>query len=286
MTETRDAKRDSETLREVADLIRDDPNRKGALLEFGSAGQLVMTGDMHGSVRNFEKLQRYCALDRNPGRSVILHELIHTELDFMKRQDDSIQLLVRAAEWKRDHPDNVFFLQSNHELAQWKRQEITKAGRSVLDDFEYGVRAAYGAGADDVMSAVDAYIAALPFAARTRNGVFMSHSLPDPMMFDMFDMSLFERQPSEAELSPGGLAYSLVWGRFHSAEAIEYLARKLDVEVFIVGHTPQEFGHARFGRLIVLASDHAHGVFLPIDLAVTPEPEKLERAIRKFVSIE
>ncbi|MCA9245262.1 MAG: hypothetical protein KDA32_15000, partial [Phycisphaerales bacterium] len=221
LTEKPDAKRDAETLREAAALIREDPNRKGALLEFGAAGQLIMTGDMHGSVRNFEKLQRYCQLERSPARSVVLHELIHTELDYSTRRDDSINLLVRAAEWKCKYPDNVFFLQSNHELAQWKRQEITKGGRSVLDDFDQGVRAAYGGGADTVMSAVDEYIAALPLAARTRNGVFMSHSLPDPLMFDMLDMSLFEREPTESELSPGGLAYSLVWGRFHSAEAIE-----------------------------------------------------------------
>lgn len=273
-------------LYDAVSAIEGDPNREGSLLRFGGAGQLVMTGDLHGNVANFEKLRRFCALERSPGRFVILHELIHGEVGGEDGLDLSIDLLLRAAAWKCEFPDNVFFLQSNHELAQLRNQEITKAGRSVLYDFEQGVRARFGDGAAAVLDAVSAYIAALPLAARTANGVFACHSLPDPLLIPHFDVGVFERRPTEADLSPGGPAYALVWGRFHSAQSVEVLAARLGVEHFIVGHTPQEFGYRVVGRMIILSSEHNHGVFLPIDLSRRYTTQELEAAIRKFVSVE
>ena len=272
-------------LREAADLIREDPIRKGGLLEFGSAGQVVMTGDLHGNLRNFEKLQRYCALERSPGRSVILHELIHEDIERADQLDLSIDVLLRAAQWKCDFPDNVFILQANHELAQLRGQEISKGGRSVLYDFEQGVAHRFGSEADAVLAVTRDYISALPLAARTRTGIFMCHSLPNPLVVDSFDISVFERPLTEDDIAPGGSAYNLLWGRFHSAETVERFAERLGVECFIIGHTPQEGGHTTVGRLIILASEHNHGAFLPIDLSRHYTIKELESKIRKFVSL-
>jgi hypothetical protein len=244
-----------------------------------------MTGDMHGNLRNFEKLQRFCALDRTPGRSVVLHELIHEDMVSPDQLDLSIDLLLRAAEWKRDFPDNVYILQSNHELAQLRGQEITKGGRSVLWDFEQGVEHRFGRMAGTVLEAVREYIATLPLAARTHNGIFMAHSLPDPLLLDAFDISVFDRELQPQDLCPGGSAYALVWGRFHSATMVEEFARRLGVEYFIIGHTPQENGYTSIGRLIILASEHNHGTFLPIDLSRKYTADELRSGIRKFVSV-
>lgn len=273
-------------LHEAARLNREDTNRAGSLLHFGSAGQLVMTGDLHGNLRNFEKLQRFCDLKRSPGRCVILHELIHQELTERGQPDTSIDLLLRAAAWKCEFPDNVFFLQSNHELAQYRGQEITKGGRSVLYDFEQGVALRCGTAAGEVLTAVRDYITSLPLAARTASGIFLAHSLPDPLTIESFDLSVLDRVPTAADLSPGGAAYSLVWGRFHTPSTVELLAQRLQAELFVVGHTPQEFGYATIGRLIILASDHNHGVFLPIDLGRRYTVEQLTENIRMFVSVE
>ncbi|MFO0838984.1 MAG: hypothetical protein U1D55_10705 [Phycisphaerae bacterium] len=275
-----------ERLRQAAQLNLEDPIRQGSTLVFGGAGQLVMTGDMHGNLRNFDKLQRFCSLDKSPGRCVILHELIHQEITTPGQFDTSIDLLVRAAAWKCDFPDNVFFLQSNHELAQLRGQEITKGGRSVLLDFEQGVTARYGRAAADVLDAARAYMASLPLAARTASGIFMAHSLPDPMVIRSFDIRVFDRIPDEVDLAPGGAAYSLVWGRFHTPHEVDAFAQRLGVEWFIVGHTPQEIGYNIIGRLMIVASDHNHGVFLPVDLGRRYTMEQLERSLRKFVSVE
>jgi hypothetical protein len=272
-------------LHEAAQLLREDPNRRGSLLTFGSAGQLVMTGDIHGHVRNFERLQRFCDLAHSPARSVILHELIHAEPESFNEPDLSIDLVVEAARWKCDFPDNVFILQSNHELSQLCRHEITKGGRSVIRDFERGVAHRFGRRSDDVLEALDDYLGSLPLAARTASGIFLSHSLPDPLSLSLFDFNVFDRVPTEQDLETGGAAYSLVWGRFHSPEVLDLLAQRLGAEIFIVGHTPQESGYGVVGRMILLASDHAHGSFLPIDLARAYTVAELERLIRKFVEV-
>jgi len=281
-----DPEKACQILRDAATLIREDPLRNGSLLEFGRAGQVVMTGDLHGNRHNLAKLQRFCDLARNPGRSIILHELIHQEPASVIEPDLSIDVLLQAAEWKCEFPDNVFFLQSNHELAQMLGQEITKAGRCVLDEFERGVALRFGDAADEVLTAVNEYIASLPLAARTRTGVFMCHSLPDPGFMERFDLSVFEREPTQADLSPGGSAYALVWGRFQTEREVEWFAERLGVDCFVIGHTPQEFGYSRVGRMIILASDHNHGVFLPIDLSRRYTPEQLEASIRKIAGIE
>ena len=275
----------ADRLRQAAALIREDPERQGNLLRFGSAGQLVMTGDLHGNLRNFDKLQRFCRLERSPGRRVVLQELIHDD-PLSAPVDLSIRLLVRAAAWKCDFPDNVYFLQSNHELSQLRRHEISKGGRSVIHDFERGVQQLYGPEADLVLAAADDYLRSLPLAARLANRVFLSHSLPDLLSVGLFDQSIFERELTERDMEPGGSTYALVWGRYHSPQLLELLAQRLDADIFITGHMPQEMGYAVVGRMIILASEHAHGTFLPIDLSRRYTVDELAGAIRKFVEIE
>jgi hypothetical protein len=274
-------------LAEATELIREDPNRSGSTLTFGAAGQLVMTGDMHGARRNLDKLKRFCQLDRNPARSVILHELIHEEPQEHGGADLSIDLLLEALQWKVDHPDNVFFLQSNHEMAQLRRHEITKGGRSVLYDFERGLEQRFGADGAQVLAGVEAYIAALPLAAKTAKGVFMAHSLPDALAMQRFDLDVLGRELTGADMDPGGAAYDLVWGRFQKPADLDQFAERLGVKMFVVGHTPQDDGFGVTGRMIVLASDHSHGVFLPIDLSRDySDADALAAQARKFVSVE
>ncbi len=285
LMESADAGQAVEVLRQAARLIREDPERQAQVLRFGTAGQLVMTGDLHGNLHNFEKLQRFCALRRTPGRRVVLHELIHDE-PLSGDKDLSIDLLVRAAAWKCEFPDNVYMLQSNHELSQLRRHEITKGGRSVVQDFERGVQHRYGPAAPEVLAAVDDYLQSLPLAACTGNRIFLSHSLPDLLSIGLFDWSVFERPLNPADIEPGGSAYGLVWGRFHSPQLLDLLAQRLNVDIFITGHTPQEMGYAVIGRMVILASEHAHGTFLPIDLSRRYSVEDLMHGIRKFVEIE
>jgi hypothetical protein len=282
-----DAAQATETLLKAAGLNRDDPLRRGSLLVFPNYGQLVMTGDLHGNRRNFEKLRRFCDLALYGARHVILHEIVHEEPESLAAVDRSHEVLLEAARWKCAFPDQVHVLQSNHELAQVNRHEITKSGRVVTLDFERGVHDSYGAQTDQVLQAIEVWIRSLPLAGRTSNRVLVSHSLPGSRHLPRFDPEVLGRVPTDLDLLEGGAAHSLVWGRYHTEATLMTLCELLDVDFFLCGHQPQEGGYdVLHDRMIILASDHNHGVFLPLDLGNPLTLEKLVRSIRPLAAIE
>jgi len=281
-----DAVQAADIFAQAAELNRNDPLRKGSLLEFPNYGQLVMTGDLHGHRRNFEKLQRYCDLEHFGARHVILHEIIHEEVLSVSAKDQSHEVLLEAARWKTEFPDQVHFLMGNHDLAQLSGHEITKNGRVVTVDFEQSVLSTFGRAGVRVMEGILGYVHSLPLAGRTQNRVFLSHSLPSPRDLPGFDATVIQRFPTELDLGETGSAHSLVWGRYQNAETLNALCEMLDVDVFICGHQPQEMGYdVLFDRMIILASDHNHGVFLPIDLSKPASTETLIRNIRPLAAL-
>jgi len=83
-----------------------------------------------------------------------------------------------------------------------------------------------------------------------------------------------------------GSAYLLTWGRKHRQSLLDSLAKLFDVDVFILGHQPQEQGWGQAGKsLIIVASDHNHGCLLPIDLAKSYTLEELIGSIVMLSSI-
>ncbi|MCO6438857.1 MAG: hypothetical protein J5J06_17320 [Phycisphaerae bacterium] len=281
-----DRKRAAEIFRQAADLNRNDPHRRGSRLDFPNYGQLVMTGDLHGHRRNFEKLQRYCDLAQYGARHVILHEIIHEDVETLDGPDTSHEVLLEAARWKCEFPDQVHFLQSNHELAQIHRHEITKNGRIVTVGFERSVAQAYDDPNGEVLEAINEFIRSHPLAGRTANRVFCSHSLPGPRELPAFDPTVLDRIPTEADLAERGAGHMLVWGRYHTAPALETLRSLLDADFFLCGHQPQETGYdILHGCMVILASDHNHGVFLPLDLGKPVTIESLTNAIRPLAGV-
>ena len=276
-----------DTLGQAADLNRQDPLLVGSTLVLPDYGQVVMTGDLHGHRRNFEKLVRFCNLERAAVRHVIVQELIHEEGETVTDVDRSHRLLLAAARWKIDYPDQVHFLQSNHEFAQITGHDILKSGRSVLAAFEAGVKEDYGnENSQRVLDAIGQLVRSYPLAARTPNRVFLSHTLPDAQQIDEFDPAILDRSPTDADLDKHGPAHGLLWGRRHNEEILERLAKLLDADLFIAGHQPQETGYAVcHGRLLILASGHNHGVFLPFDLKMRYDLDALVAGIRPFAAV-
>lgn len=276
----------SELFRQAAELNREDPLLSGSLLEFPDYGQVVMTGDLHGHRRNFDKLQRFCDLEHAGARHVILHEIIHEELGVLEGRDMSHLVLLDAVRWKCLYPEQVHFLLGNHELAQLFQQEITKNGRVVTVAFEQSVAETYQPNADRVMQAMIEFMRSLPLAGRTANRVFLSHSLPGPQGLNHFDPAVLSRVPSRADLTDHGSAHQIVWGRYHTKETLDTLAKLFDVDFFICGHQPQETGYdVRHDRMVILASDHNHGVFLTLDLNKPASIDGMTKHIRPFAAV-
>jgi hypothetical protein len=272
--------------REAAELNREDPLLSGSLLRFPNYGQLVMTGDLHGHQRNLERLQNFCDLETAPARHILLHEIIHSEPATLVSPDRSHLVLLQAARWKQEFPDQVHFIMGNHELSQLIGHEISKGGRLVTQDFVQGVLDNYASGGEEVYRAMLDFISSFALAARTENRIFLSHSLPGFRDAARFDPAIFEHSVRQLDLTELGSVYPLLWGRHQTAEALEQLAEMLDVDLFICGHQPQENGYSVLhDRMVVIASDHSHGVFLPFDLGKPHTVDKIRKLIRPLASI-
>lgn len=276
-----------DALTEGARANREDPFRKGSFLNIDDHGQIVMTGDLHGNLKNYHKLVKYACLEKTPARHIILHELLHLPTLSPGDADPSFWLLVEAAKYKCEFPEQVHFLLGNHEIAQLTSRDIVKDGLYSVANFRQTVITQYGEDrGQDVMMAVNEFILSMPLAARTPNRVFLSHSVPDSSQMVLFDPNIIYRKWRLQDAMPGGAVYQLTWGRQRSVEHMNNLAEMYDADIFMSGHVAQDMGYdVVCDRMIILASEHSHGVFLPFDLQKPYTVESLVANIRKIASI-
>ncbi len=242
------------------------PLRQGATIHLRAPGRLVMTGDLHDNGLNFQRLCKFAALDRSSTNHLVLHEIVHGR-NLVNGRDMSVRMLARVAALKLAYPQQVHVLQANHDLAQVRGEEILKAGHSVIEAFNDGLGFLYGDDWERVAAAISRFVLSYPLAVRCPNGILCSHSLPSPGRMDAFDPTVLQRVPTDADLASGGSAHLMIWGRRQTAEQTAALAATWGVDLFVTGHQPAEMGHEVVEpRLLILASDHEHGVALPIDL--------------------
>ena len=267
-----DADAIADVLHRCAERNRNDERRRGASIHLPAAGTLTITGDLHDHGPNLDRILRLARLEAGPDRHVVLHELIHGE-NFVNDADLSVRTLARVAALKLRFPGQVHLMQSNHELAQLKGEGIYKGDIAVVDAFDQGVEDLYPGKADEVHEAVRDYVESLPLCVRVAppgdadRGLFVAHSLPAPRRIEAFDKSVIDRVPTDADLSPKGSAYDMVWGRHHNRKITGELAEAWGVSVFLLGHQPADFGYETVAdNALVLASDHANGVAVVLDL--------------------
>jgi hypothetical protein len=264
-----------------------DELRTGNTVVFPSDGRVVATGDLHGHRRNFEKIVAFSKLDESPDHHVILHEMIHGGPTDDKGGDLSFVMIHEACRLKLKYPDQVHFLLGNHDLAQMTGQEVSRTGvPRCLKAFNEGMRNMFGARAPDVEKALYEFFRTQPIAARAGN-VFFSHSTPARRFLADFDFAVFDRTLTEADLTRNGSVYNLVWGRNYEQPIADMLSGRLKADVFVIGHESQPEG---FGtpttRHLVLASDHGHGVCLPIKLGKNYTRDELVKRIRHLATME
>ncbi len=227
------------TLRQAARAFRDTPGRTGHLVRLPANAEVLVAGDMHGSVENFRLLLRRAELATQPERHLVLQEVVHGPFLYPAGGDKSHQLLDLIAALKCQYPNRVHFLLGNHELAQWQGQRIAKGLDNQNDLFVLGVENAYGDWAPQVLAAYHALFNAADLAIVAANRVWLSHSLPSSRKLAAFDAAVLERDEYQrADLNSGGSVHALVWGRdLSDANAVAFLAR-VDADWLITGHIP------------------------------------------------
>lgn len=265
------------------------PQRRGCVYELpkpaGPGHRLTLTGDLHDNLGNLTRIIKLAKLD-DPKNQVVLHELSHGD-QLVNGVDMSAITVARVAALVLDFPQQVMMLQSNHDLAQYRGEGISKAGVSVVEAFDSGVEYLYHDEAPRVIEAMNKFFRSFGAAIRCANGVFVSHSLPAPRYLDTFDASMLDRDLSDDDLEPPtGSLYLMVWGRHHNDTVAEIFQERLDAKVFVVGHQPAEMGYELEGQhILIINSDHSHGVALPIDLSETYDQEKLIECVVPLNSV-
>ena len=224
---------------EAAEALKKDKYRKGDLIDLPAQGDLILTGDIHGNLDNYEEIVARAALDRNPQRHLVIHELIH---DFCNRgRDFSYEILQEAAELKIAYPDQVHIILGNHELAEYQDQPIQKDGRVIPLVFSESRMKALGKTGEEIREAAKTFIAALPVAVRTQAGVWFSHSTPTKL--HQFSMGLLTTAGGAVGVHGKGDAVAkaemvrdLVWARDHKPVTAAEFAKKVGCDVLVVGH--------------------------------------------------
>ncbi|MBN2211779.1 MAG: metallophosphoesterase [Sedimentisphaerales bacterium] len=273
-------------LERAAKANRESPIREGNILRLPSSGEVIMTGDLHGNEVNFQKLMRWADLDRHPQRHLIVHELLHCSNNNRPDECHSYRLAAAVAEMKVIYPAQIHILLGNHAMAQISRDEILKNGQPMVRALNTGITTAFSERAGLVMQALDEFILSLPIAAYAPNRIWMSHSLPSPRHIASFDDFIFEKILTVDDLKRDSSLRALTWDRFHDTESLEQLKTKWNADIFIVGHQPQEEGATLIhGCMIILASDHPHGRFLPFRLDRSYSPEELFKQIKPLAAI-
>jgi hypothetical protein len=283
-----DADQVMETFGAAGDENKLSPLRKAQVVTLPAEGEVWMSGDIHDHRTNFRKFLQAADLSNNPQRHIVLHELIHGDHYDKSGAEDSWNMLYQAAEAKCNHSGQVHFLLANHDLAQIHGEGIMKAGLSVCEAFNAGVKRDFGDRSTLVTVALTEFLLTLPLAIRCPNGLFFCHSMPTDDQIKNFDFTVFDREQLKPEdyRRRTGPVYQLIWGRNVTPIGVAEFAEKVGADLIVTGHQPQDNGYLVNGdKHLIIASDHNQGVFLPIKLNESYDMARVVRKLKKFVAL-
>lgn len=261
------------TLRRAVDHVAATPGRSGHLVRLPACTDVLVAGDLHGHVPNFQAVLKAADLARHPDRHLVLQEVIHGPFKYPDGGDKSHQLVDLFAALKCQYPGRVHLLPGNHEMAQWTNRPVGKGDDFLNDRFRDGVTAAYGAMSEEIYRAYLDLFRACPLAVLTPNRVLMTHSLPPAGQLGAFDPARLEAETyTNQDHERGGFVYGLLWGRDTSAATAAEFLRKADADLLVTGHVPTDDGFFAPNPLQLIvdcAASPAAYVLFPADRPVT-----------------
>jgi len=245
-----------------------DEFRRGNLISLPPDGSIVVTGDIHGHRRNFERVLTFADLPNNPKRHLVLQEIIHGGPQDTKGGCLSYKLLFDAVRYKLDFPSQVHIVTGNHDTAFINDSEIMKDGKEMHSAMCQALQREFHNAYPDIKTAIKELLLSQPLAVKCRNRIWISHSLPSDRFVDKFDPDILRSKITPDDCRRPGSAYLLTWGRRHSQASFDKMAKLFDVDFFVLGHQPQPKGwYQAAENALIIASDHNHGYLLSIDLA-------------------
>ena len=274
-----------ETFRAAANANRNTCSRAGNIVEISpaEADDVLISADLHGCRRNFDKLLSIAELDAHPRRQLIMQEVCHGGPTYPGGGCMSHTLLEDVAQLKVDYGDRFHFILANHELSELTDFPIMKSGRMLNLLFRCGLQEIYGDNLDRVREAYQEFIRSCPLAVRLSGGAFVSHSAPAGVDRSVYDDTVFGRELRQADLEGPGPVFQLVWGRDFRQENARRFAEMVGARVLIHGHEPCESGFDRPNDFqLILDSQGDRGSYLLIAPDDGRTPQELVGAIRRI----
>lgn len=217
------------------------PAREGNVifLEPDVARDVMITGDLHGHRRNFNRICKTADLEGHPGRHLVLQEVCHGGPTYPANGGCmSHTMLEEVARLIVYYPDRVHFLLGNHELAEMTDYPIQKSGQMLNLLFRLGLQQMYGLAAEEVRQSMVPFIQSCPLAVWMPGGLLITHSIPEKVATRRFDRTIFTRRLEAAEYYERTSVFDLVWGRDYREENAAAFARLMEAKVLINGHEP------------------------------------------------
>jgi hypothetical protein len=252
--------------------------RRGLVVHVAAdaADEVMVTADLHGHRRNFERLVAIAALDTHARRQLVMQEVCHGGPKYPKSGGCMSHLMVEdVAALKALYGDRFHFILSNHELGEMTDYPITKGGQMLNVMFYMGMQELYGEAATHrVREAMIAFLQSCPMALRLPTGVFVSHSLPENVDTFGFNAKILDQPMDAAAKQHREALFSIVWGRDFRSENAAAFARAVGARILIHGHEPCRDGfHAPNPYQIILDCHDDRFSYLML-----PSAEKLTHA--------
>lgn len=273
-------------LNKGTEVSKADRFREGNLIKLPAEGSLIITGDIHGHRRNFERIVSFANLGDNPDRHVLLQEIIHGGPQDAEGGCLSYKLLFDVVRYKLSFADRVHIIMGNHDTSFINDSKVMKDGREMNRSMQLALKREFEEASGEIRLAINRFLFSQPLALKCENRIWVSHSLPSDHFIDKFDRGILDRQLTVEDIIKPGSAYLLTWGRNMSQQTLDKMAGLFDVDIFILGHQAQPKGWSQAGEnLIIIASDHNHGCLLPIELAKSYTMSELIGSIVPLASI-
>jgi hypothetical protein len=205
---------------------------------------LLVVGDLHGHIANFQSILKLADLANNPQRHLVLQELIHSEFFYPDGGDKSHQLVDLFSALKCQYPTRVHYIVGNHEIAQLTGRQITKGSAVQNTLFVEGVKHAYGSHAMEILQTYNELFRVCPHALRTENNVYVCHTLVPGKLIPQFDPAcLLEEVYEDKQYLPDGMLYGLLWGRDTTQETADAFLRRVEADYAVTGHIASDEGY-------------------------------------------
>ncbi len=270
------------TFDRATDANRRKPGRQGGTVVLAPelAEEVMVTGDVHGNRRNFNRLRKIAALDEHPRRHLVFQEVCHGGPCYPQNGGCmSHTILEDVAELVVRYPDQVHLILGNHELAELTDFPIRKNNQLLNLTFRLGLRQMYGPAADEIRAAALRFLWSCPLAVRLPQGVLITHSLPEAVDRRGFDTSVLTRELSAGDGVEGSDVFRMLWGRDYRQENARAFSQLIEATILITGHEPCREGFIAPNDLQVIldcCGDRCAYVILPVGRELS-QAEIMER---------